>query len=257
MLSYNFLIRTAAVITIALLTCSPQAHARQELESSDKLAYLNSATGNTAIQDPYQRRVDAIMEINPDPNRTYVADQDAENRFEAKVEADEEEAARLALVDPVTPKPKNQGTKVETMIEPDPASQGPDNNRQDGRNKTFEQTTAKIYEDDDKKKTETALLAAQNKTAENQTAEKISKLPPSLANNPFYNAPISEDTSGEQEGFEMNRQLIVSRLVQSSNMSFEDAQKMVNSSSSREELIITIMQEQGLTYGASREVTET
>ncbi len=250
----HFLIRIVPAVSILLFTFSLPIQARNEIDSPDKLAYLNTATGNTSIQDPYQRRVDAIMDIDPaDSNRTYVSDQDAENRIEAKAEAEAEEAARLELVAAPIPKLKNQGPKVETIIEPDPASQGPDKNRQDGRNSTFELMTDKIYEDAEKKKNQTSTLTAGNETAGSQKTGSADTLAPSLSNNPFYFGQAAPE--GEAHNFEMDKNIIATRLIQQGR-NVDEVNELLRGASGREELIITLMNAIGYTYSQAKDTVE-
>lgn len=231
-----------------------QASARQEIDSADRLAFLNRATGNDSSDNTFQRRVDAIMNTETSANRDFVGTRDEQARLEAQKQLlEEQEAEMIRLNPPSSPKTNEEIPKIGGKIEPDLFSDGMDRKMQDASNQAFNQTTSDIYKNiDDKKKLADTLQPGSSQAEETGS---IGNELPSLANNPFYSGPGSE-ASEEQQQFEADKNIIIQRMVSTRGFEESDARRVVRNASSREELMINLMKE-GYTYGESTDLSDT
>ncbi len=251
-MKFSYLLLPAIAFTC--LFSPSQASARQEIDSSDRLAFLNRATGNDSSDNSFQRRVDAIMSTDASANRDFVSTRDEQARLETQKQLlEEKEAEMIRLNPPSSPKSNEEIPKIGGKIEPDLFSDGMDRKMQDASNQAFNQTTSDIYKNMDEKKKMADMLQAGSAQTE-ETSNTGNELP-SLANNPFYSGPGSE-ASEEQQRFEANKNIIIQRMVSTRGFEESDARRVVRNASSREELMINLMKE-GYTYGESTDLSDT
>ncbi len=237
-------------------------YASRDVESSERLKLLQRATGQTAREDAqrqangqppqsssnFQQRLDSIYDQTAQPERGYVAREDArelqamemakiqEELYEdedSNEDEDEEE-------DKMNPFGKKDKTREKTKD---------GKSLLDASEEAFQEETGKMWEEEDKRRAERAAAAEE---AEQIQGKRNPSAPPSLSNNPFYFAPTA---SAAGKRFEENKAVLVSRLVHS-GIDEETASTYLSEASNEEELILKLMQYEDFTYGEASEVSQ-
>ena len=225
---------------LLLWTFSIPLRAADDVDDYDRLSLLRQATGGQPSANGYQARLDAILNPNPDAARTVVAADDAKNRAQARENASIQAAITTArqpkLYDDTRVKGRDENLKVTGKV--------------DGSEKTFQKSLSEMLQSPEKEKKPEQKPSSTTSLEEKEKDQK-SKLPPDLADNPFYKGVPEEPDPAKK--FEADKPVIVSRLVATTDMHDLDAQNFVDRASNAEELIILLMQEKGLSYEEANE----
>lgn len=237
------------VIIGSLMLPAGSVLAKRDVDSTDRLGLLNTATGNesSAPSGSYQERLDGILgQTSASPERSVVAKEDAQAREEAMQAQLLEEAAFVSAPAPVANSNLMQGNKVtENRITPEPFT-----NKVAADETTYQKEFEKALESSSENQAEETPGGFQENIEDRKTP---SKLPPSLANNPFYFGPV------EETSFEDEKPLIISRIIQASNgtVTESEARNFVQNATNRDEVILYLMQNAGFEYGQALEIAGT
>lgn len=259
--------KKAAAFLLAAFLFLPSLQARYDrVDSDQRLQFLTQATGSSSGSESqssssFQTRLNAIMDTTASAERTSVATDDAKERqrilaaeqAEFKVGPEESEAS-----------PDEPGVlKTQDLKKiKDAAAQA----KTDGSDELFQKKRQDIYAEFDERiqkagenggagpRPPAGEAGARPESGRPQGGAPTSNLAPSLANNPFYFAPESEDDAPFQMGFQERKPIITSRLMELTGISAQDAQDVVAQASSPEELIRHLMQEYAVTYGEAEDV---
>ncbi len=217
----------------------PSGYSWDEVDRDQRLNQINRATGQPSTNNSFQARLDSILNTTPTMERTLVANEDQAIREKAA------ESQRIAAENTyklqTAPRPGKDLTKVkDTALR----------TKTDMTEKAYQTEREKIQKANLEKKK--LLKNPEEVPAGNKPAVQNSGVSLSLTNNPFYHGNFSKSTAD----FEDQKPVLVSRLIQQQGMAPEDAEKLVAQSSSPEELTISLMQEQNLTYQEAGDITE-
>lgn len=241
-----------AVLSVMVFTlCLPSAQARRdEIENPERLQFLRQATGSTPSSSSqstsFQSRLSAIMDTSASTERYSVAAEEAQERKQVYAELQEELAEEELPPDNKTNnslKKQDQKKVSNTMTK----------TKLDGSDRSFQKERDKIQEEFDQRLKKTAEPSPAASAAPSDLLKETGTLAPSLANNPFYNAP--EGSGNDQARFADRKPVIASRLSGVLNISAQEAEDMVSGTSNPEELVLRLMQDYGVTYGEASDMT--
>ena len=244
------------ILAIAYLGSSPVSFA-SKVDNADRLSLLRQATGQSGTSaGSFSSRLDAILTVGADPVRDTVAREDARVRS----------LANQQTIDPlITSRDETRIASSEKDIREKAKKEKKKRERDSsGAVDSKVDTSEKAYRDDleeFRKQQEQAELKKREEQQEETSQEdfqtyldRIKKeegeedMAPSLSNNPFYFSPF-----GKSGNYTDNKSIIKSRLVQQ-GLSNDEAREIVNRSSSNEEIVMYLMQEEDSTYGDALEV---
>jgi hypothetical protein len=210
---------------------------------------VRRATGGNPVgaTGSFQERLDSILNLDPEPQRTLVANQDAEIRQDILDARLAEEKETLKKATPTTPPAGNSLADNQTgRIKPD---------LQETKILADEKTFLELQQNEAKEKKTKPAEDNDDETGqplESKDAEGgESNIAPSLANNPFYFGPQTEKT------FDDDKPIIISRLVQRLNYTELEAKNIVGTAASPEELVLFLMQKEEFEYGDAVEIVKT
>jgi len=237
---------TASLILISFITFLTHSHASTKVKSSERLELLRTATGaSSGGSTSFERRLNAILDPKAEPERSVVAREDARVQQQAIDASLGEEAIYTTgvlqdewLEDTLAEDEESEETEEELE------GLGPLQSKVTAAEKDYQQARTEMYRDIDASLEEEAYPELPPYAL---GVEKKSKLAPSLAHNPFYFDPESEDT------FQVHKPVIVSRLIQMGGFTSEQAQNLVDKANSPAELIIILMQDEDYYYGEALE----
>ena len=236
------------MLILGLASFPPFSFGSNEVDRSERLGLLRQATGGTPVgtTGSFQERLDSILNRDPEPQRTYIANQDAEIRAEALNTqlADEEAALKKAALPAFNTEDPTAESQT-GMIKPDLQA-----NKILADEKTFSELQEKETRESKTKTEEDEVPEPAQPEQTEQTADP-NAIMPSLANNPFYFGPQND------KSFDDDKPIIISRLMQRLNYTELEAKNLVSTASSAEELILFLMQNESFEYGEAAEIVKT
>ncbi len=230
----------------ALLLSLPASVLARDVKDTEKLELLRQATGESDRSGiDFQQRLDSIMETDSSATRDYVADREDAESARILAQENAEALVEAQARPPVTERVKTSVAEEEEKArEKEAAALKPLDTRTDASEWAYQEERNKILEDTTKAKTapQTGSFPA--------GASQAGALAPSLANNPFY----FKEANTERDAFEMNKPVVLNRLVQNGVMSEDDARNLVQGTVSQDDLILALMNDQGMTYGEASDI---
>jgi hypothetical protein len=232
------------IFTLAL----PAVHARRdEVEDEQRLQFLRQATGSApnSSSNSFQSRLNAIMDTTASTERySVVADE-----YKEKQRILAEERAELNEELLTSPPPYKEGGPLKTQDKT--KIQNADiQNQIDGTEGSFQKTRDALQSEFDQRIQKRPAIAP---AADSPLLKESGTLAPSLANNPFYIQPESGESS--QANFQQRKPIMASRIASQTGISAQEAEDLVSQVSNSEELILRLMQDQGMTYGEASDIT--
>lgn len=241
---------TQAALFLILLTFAFPAYGRREVESAEKLAFLNQATGSSdTIQSSstssFQARFDAIMNTDATMERELVGTQDAYNQrqeaLEEKLELDAE-MNRVKELNPERYDPLKARTNFKVQEEPGVSQ------KLDAGEQTYLKERAAIQKEFDERiqKKPTAVTPTPSPSSESSD----SPIKDALANNPFYKGGEFRES---ENAFEEQKAVIRARLL-GSGYPEDTVQRWVNSATNEEDVIRNLMKDNDVSYGEASDM---
>ena len=253
-------------LTLVLLLfsiSSLDAGNREEVRNYDRLRLLQQATGTTPSgSNSFETRVNTLL--NPQTQSTPAYESQARVDYAiseqiketAKIEASEtqknterNQKAALGYL------PKNDNGLAATNLASElkvPAVKdeyAEKNSFVDASEENFQKLLEKQQQESAEPEEKAPALAPKKEKKD------ASGLLPSLANNPFYFSGNS-GTGSEADNFEINKPIILTRMVQS-GIPVTDAEQILASSNSTEDVMLKIMDDYGKPYSEIKDITNT
>ncbi|MSR77316.1 MAG: hypothetical protein EXS63_03700 [Candidatus Omnitrophica bacterium] len=233
---------------------SSPSYAGNEIERSNRLEQINHITGGPApTLTSYQDRVDTIFDRTEQPTqeRMYV-NQTMPAQTSAPVQAKVEEATSTLLETLKKEKSPLQNEKGKAQARDDLKSDlsKPADQKLHVDEESYQLMNEKIKKDDAEKSRHDALEMGKKEgpgEAKSSDSEPEPSLPLSLSNNPFYFSEAS------RHNFEDDKTVIVGRMIQTGYTRAE-AENIVMSATSPEDVVLSLMQNEGFKYGQAVEL---
>lgn len=254
-----------AFLFFLALPCYLSAYDGDEVENYGRLRLLQQATGQPAASDTFETRVASILNPGVQATPAFESQAKTDQAIIQQVQMQEKESLlaqeknlernRKAAL---TNLPKNDnglaGTSLAQELKMQPVTD--QSKDQSSYLDASEETFQKMLEDKLRKQSEIIGETEFKRTAEEKKSQApvSNALPPSLANNPFYFSGNS--IQNETENFEANKPLILSRLIQV-GVSVDDAEQMLSKASRPDDLILNVMENYGMSYGAAKDIADT
>lgn len=236
------------MLIFSLFNSLPAAASSNRVENSERLQLLNQATGGSSSsgQSTFQNRLDAILNTTQTTQRDYIQNEEIQAREENNariLEEKELEEKRIKELNPerYDPQKNSDQTKIaDTSLAADL--------RYDGSQKAYEEAQKKIQKEFDDRINQKPSAAS---PSVKEPPSPSSSLPPSLANNPFYTQRSAE---AEESEYESMKPLIINRILMRNDVfNKQQVEEYVRRASSKEELVMILMKEPGLSYGDASE----
>lgn len=212
--------------------------ASQDTDRSSRLSLIRQATGQASTGSPgsFSSHVDSILNQTQFETERIYAEQSTTPQFTAGTQTNTDLITGLTTE---APKEKER-TKVDAKSE----ESKPLDQRIQADQATVEKEQAKRLEDQRLKEAALEKETLEGEAQQEKPGVRASegKLRPSLAQNPFY---FSEES---RQSFEDNKSIIVGRLMQAGYARTE-ADNLVSAATSSEELVLSLMQNEGMEYG--------
>lgn len=250
---------------LSLISAPIWARNSGDIKDYDRLRLLQQATGggsSPAGNSSFETRVNTLLNVGSQATPTF----DTQAREEYAVNAQIKEKARLEASETQKILEKNQRNEL--------GYQPKDNNLSGSNNLALE---SKVPANKDDFTEKSSLVDAsednfqknlQKQNEKNNEAEVPAKvleskkekndksgMLPSLKNNPFYFAGNSAQTK-EEDTFEISKPLLLTRMVQG-GLSVDEAEEILATSSSAEDVILRLMQDFGRPYNVAKDIATT